>query len=114
MRKNPYHRTGDGKCPGILTTVERLNELNQYCLQNGARLYVAGYPIGYGQYTPSESEFEKFQSELENKLDFPVISDFTDYFFDYSYFYDTNLHMTTDGAKLRTEQLIEDMRANIF
>ena len=46
---------------------------------------------------------------MAKRLDCPVISDYRDYFFDYKYFYNSFLHLTTEGAALRTEQLIEDL-----
>lgn len=91
------------------TCIERLNELNAYLNARGATMVVAGYPIGKGKFTPTETEFVQFQSKLQEQLDCNVISDYRDYMFDYSYFYDTFLHLTTDGARLRTEQLIQDL-----
>ena len=51
-----------------------------------------------------------FQEELERRLDCTVISNYVDYMFDYTYFWDSNLHLNTEGAKIRTEQLIADIR----
>ena len=91
------------------TCIDRLNRLNTYLTEHGAIMVVAGYPIGKGEFTPPEEEYVQFQQELSNRLDCPVISDYRDYFFDYEYFYNTELHLTNDGARLRTEQLIEDL-----
>lgn len=91
------------------TCIERLNELNTYLNARGATMVVAGYPIGKGEFTPAEDEFVLFQEMLKEQLDCEVISDYRDYMFDYSYFYNTFLHLTTDGARLRTEQLIKDL-----
>ena len=89
---------------------DRLNELNDWLQEQGAVLVIAGYPIGSGEYTPAEEEFEAFEQELRDSVDCQVISHFTDYFFPYDMFYDSNLHLTTEGARLRTLQLIEDLR----
>ena len=92
--------------------VKRLNELNQYVTDRGACMVVAGYPIAYGKYARFKPEdFQKFQTELETALDCPVISDYTDYFFPYEYFFDTHLHLTNEGADIRTEQLISDLKS---
>lgn len=91
------------------TCINRLNELNQYLEERGATMVVAGYPIGKGEYTPSKEEFAAFQKELEERLDCEVISDYRDYFFDYQYFYNSFLHLTDEGARLRTEQLNKDL-----
>ena len=88
----------------------RLNRFNKYVASMGAELVVASYPIAYGEFTPSKSEYEKFQSDLESALDFEVISNFTDYFIPYEYFYDTKYHLTEEGVKIRTEQLIQDIK----
>lgn len=92
-------------------TVRRLNEFDRYVKSRGAALLVAGYPIADGPGTAPKADFTAFQRELESQLDCPVISDYTDYFFPYAYFYDTNYHLTEEGALLRTEQLIDDLRS---
>lgn len=90
-------------------TIERLNEYNIYCEEIGATLLVAGYPIADGEYTVSVEDIEKFQEELEEKLDCEVISNYTDYLINYDYFYNTTLHLNTEGAIIRTNLLIEDL-----
>lgn len=92
--------------------VERLNKYNQYVSSQGATMVVAGYPIAYGKYsTYTEADFEEFSKSLQEALDCDVISDYTDYFFPYDYFYDTHLHLTQEGADVRTAQLIADLKA---
>ena len=92
--------------------IERLNQYNRYVLDQGATLVVVGYPIACGKYsTCTEEDFEQFGQELQAVLDCEVISDYTDYFFPYEYFYDTHLHLTSEGTEARTTQLIEDLKA---
>lgn len=92
------------------TTVERINKLNEYITSRGATLLVAAYPIGNGELTADPRDYVVFQENLKDRLDCHVISNFTDYMYDYSYFYDTNLHLNSQGAKLRTKQLIKDIK----
>lgn len=89
--------------------VKRINEMNAYCNAVGAKLVIAGYPIMIGEYTPDKKEYMAFQRELEERMDCDIISDFTDYFFAKNYFFDGYLHMTNEGARLRTLQLIDDL-----
>ena len=97
--------------PGINDIcINRLNEYNKYIKSKGATLLIAGYPIGYGEFTPPAEEFDKFQHELESRLDCEVISNYRDYFIPYKYFYNTNLHLDNEGAKIRTQQLIKDIQ----
>lgn len=92
------------------TTINRINKLNKWLNQRGATLLVASYPIGNGDMTADPSQFVSFQEELAAKLDCTIISNYTDYMFDYSYFYDTYYHLNTAGVELRTQQLIKDLQ----
>ena len=66
------------KVPSISDeTVLRINEFNEYVTSKGAVLLVAGYPIASGEYTPDKEEYVAFQTELSERLDCPLISDFT-------------------------------------
>ena len=96
--------------PNISVKVmQRINRLDKYLEKRGATLLIAGYPIGDGEYTPDKENFSNYRENLQTFLTCPVISDFTDYMFDYKYFYNSSLHLNEDGAVLRTEQLIEDL-----
>ena len=92
------------------TCTERLNAFNSYAEKKGATLLIAGYPIGYGKYSPPDEEYDKFQIKLVEELDCDVISDFRDYFMPYSYFYDSTLHLNEEGTRIRTQQLIKDIK----
>ena len=97
--------------PGIGDiTIDRINELNNYITSRGATLLVAGYPIGNGNITADAAEFIDFQKQLADRLDCPVISNYVDYMFDYKYFYNTEYHLTSEGAEIRTNQLIADVK----
>ena len=91
-------------------TIERINGLSGWLQERGATLVIAAYPIGDGELTADKEEFVRFQKELEQKLDCEVISDYTDYMYDYDYFYDSPLHLTAEGTDLRTKQLIIDLK----
>jgi hypothetical protein len=90
--------------------IDRINELNKYINEQGATLLIAGYPIGYGEYTPDKSEYDIFENELREKVDCDVISHFTDYFIPYELFYNTRYHLSEEGAEIRTMQLITDLK----
>ncbi len=92
------------------TTINRINKLNEYLNERGATLLVAGYPIGNGRLTADANKFIEFQETLEAQLDCTVISNYVDYMLDYTYFYNTDLHLNTEGADLRTRQLISDIK----
>lgn len=94
--------------------INRLNELNDYVTSKGATMVVAGYPIAYGKYAQfTEEDFRNFQKRLDSVLDCAIISDYTDYFFPYEYFYDTYLHLNEEGTAARTNQLISDLKKHL-
>lgn len=102
--------SGGVSVPGINDTcINRLNALNTYANECGATLLVAGYPIADGEFTPKHQIYDEFEKELRNRLDCTVISHFSDYMIPYKYFYDTEYHLTNEGANLRTNLLISDL-----
>ncbi len=92
------------------TAIRRINQLAEWLQERGAVLLVAGYPIGKGDLTAPEEDFLMAQEELKERLSCPFISDCRDYMFDYGLFYNTDLHLTDEGATLRTQQLISDLK----
>lgn len=92
------------------TTMERINELGRWLEKRNAILLVAAYPIGLGELTVDKNVFIRFQERLEEQLECPVISQYTDYMYEYSLFYNTHLHLNNEGVTLRTEQLIKDIK----
>jgi len=50
-----------------------------------------------------------FYVTLGEALDFPIISDLSRYVLDPAYFYDTNFHLNTRGAMLRTGLVADDI-----
>ena len=92
------------------TCMNRINKFYKYCKSRGIDLVISGAPILCGIEGFDKNEYIQFQNKVEELSECPVISDFTDYIFDKKYFYAGALHMTNEGAKLRTEQLINDLR----
>ncbi len=89
---------------------ERLNELNKYLTSHGATMLIAGYPIAQNEFTPALELYDEFQATLNQKLDAPVISNYFDYIYDEKYFYNTRFHLNNEGKKIRTAQLISDLK----
>lgn len=97
--------------PGVnWTCIDRINRLHELCGARGATVVIAGAPIVCGLPGFDQQEYIEFQKDVKELAECPVISDFTDYIFDKHYFYAGALHMTNEGARLRTEQLIRDLQ----
>ena len=90
--------------------IGRLNEFDQYCDDRGADMVIAAYPIADCEFTPDEIEYIEFQNKLAQELECEIISDFTDYFISSELFYDTPYHLSSEGAVVRTQQLILDLK----
>lgn len=93
-----------------LQTIERLNQLNRQLAEQGAVLLIGGVPVADGELTGDKTPFYTLEQDLRSQLDCPVIYHTQDYFFPYEYFYDTNFHLNGEGARLRTQQLIQDLQ----
>lgn len=111
MNVEEYFKNEKISLPKINSTcINRLNDLNSYCKKRGASMVVAGYPIAYGKYSEfTKLDFIKFQNKLSKRLNCNIISNYTDYFYPYKYFYNTSLHLTKKGTNIRTKQLINDL-----
>lgn len=92
-------------------TANRLNELNRYITDKGATLLIAGYPIPFRDGKDTKQPFLDFQAQLESLVNCPVISNYTDYLYPEDLFYDGIWHLNEDGAIIRTDQLIKDLKA---
>ncbi len=96
--------------PEINTTcINRLNQLETYIATHGATLLIAGFPIADGDFTPSTVQYLHFEKELRSILNPELISHFTDYFIPYDLFYNSSLHLSEEGAVVRTNLLINDL-----
>jgi len=113
MNADDYFSKNECPMPGIGDAcVRRLNRLNKYVCDRNASLVIAGYPVAYGEYSEyTKEDFIEFRKQLENAVDCEVISDYTDYFYPYEYFYNTYLHLTEEGTAVRTGQLISDIES---
>ena len=89
----------------------------QKILDRGARVFFAFSPVnrdGLSEEEIREKSWEIFEQKLRTELDkygIPVLQHAEDYLLPGRYFYDTDYHLTTEGAKLRTERLLEGLDA---
>ena len=93
---------------------ESFNNLNDYVESKGAMLLIAGYPIGYAGDISDKQKKELCDCKeiFQEGLNCQIISNYDEYLFSYEYFYDSSLHLCTEGAELRTKILINDLKEN--
>lgn len=94
--------------------VDNMTKVRMKVEKKGGKFVIAGYPIIYKGTPPEPSKYDKFNNEMREKLGEIVISDYSDYVYPNTLFYDSHLHLNTEGAILRTNQLIEDLKNSVI
>ena len=89
--------------------INTLNDLYNFCKNNGANLYITFAPIYNGSVTNSEEEKTVYESFLKNNLDAPIISTLSKNEFPKDCIYNGIRHMNDKGAELYTKQLYMDL-----
>lgn len=109
--ENLFDKNVHDSKPSINTVCTfRLNDFYDYCNERGATLLIAGYPILQKNNESIDTNFYKnFQKELQNQVKAKVISNYADYIYSENLFYNTHLHLTNEGAEIRTKQLCKDL-----
>lgn len=92
--------------------IDYVNEYTAYCQFRGATVYYSFSPVNERAVNPMTmyEDTANYYMYLREKLDCEVISNPTDYIYDYRYFYDTNFHLNDSGVVLRTAQLVRDLK----
>ena len=90
--------------------IDYLNSYAKRAQDKGAKVYFSFSPMNARAVKSSQEQKVEFYRYLGENLNFPVISDIDDYILDAAYFYDTNFHLTTRGAMMRTAILADDIR----
>lgn len=90
--------------------VRNINKYDKYIREKGATLLIIGYPIICNNERKYIEQYDKFTKELKNELNCEVISNYSNYLINYRYFYNGYLHLTEEGANIRTMILIDDIK----
>ena len=93
---------------------QQVNEYCQKARRAGAQVYLSFSPVNRTALVGEEQEAVRTFFELCNTtFDCPVISDQRSYIMDSGWFYDTNFHLNSAGAVVRTCLLTEDILAQL-
>ena len=84
------------------------NSYNDFVKSKGATLFMSAPPI---LSVTLNVDLEAMQQQLEDGLNFPMISRLDDYIYPREYFYDTGFHLNDIGKVARTQQFISDLSA---
>lgn len=89
-------------------------QVNDYCAKAqsvGAQVYLSFSPVNRTALTSDDEGVKVFFDLCNDTFACPVISNPEDYILDSGWFYDSNFHLNTPGAKVRTALLTEDLLA---
>ena len=89
---------------------QRVNDFCARAAEVGAQVYFSFAPVNRSALV-SEADVEDFFRLCNDTFDCPVISDPNRYILDSGWFYDSNFHLNSAGAELRTWLLAEDLLA---
>ena len=84
-----------------------LNEFLKFAKENDIKVYFIAPTLLINPETIAPSRYNI--KELWDYAGYDYLDDVEDSFLDKKYFYDTNYHLTNEGAKLRTKQIIKLM-----
>lgn len=94
---------------------EFARQVNSFCrkaAQKGARVFFSFCPMNRSAMADSSQEtLREFFTRCNEAFSCPIISDPGRYVLDSGWFYDSNFHLNTPGAVLRTQLLAEDILA---
>ena len=123
-----YHRAGnamplgyDSAAPvdlaGVRIGADFAEQVNDYCRaarEAGAQVFLSFSPVNATALVGGrQAAVQSFFELCNTTFDCPVISDPDDYILDSGWFYDSNFHLNSAGAVLRTCMLAEDILAQI-
>ncbi len=92
---------------------DNLNGIYKKYLESGAELLFSFGTFDKSRLSPSsavQSEYDKFTEKCAQALDFPVISNIGTYIMDHQNFFDSEWHPNEEGARIRTENLVKDLK----
>lgn len=87
-----------------------INEFCEKARKKGAAVYLTFPALDEKCVASTLEDIEEFEKKIRESVDCPVISSCQTYLMDSRLFYDTNYHLNTEGAKIRTRLLISDIR----
>ena len=95
--------------------VRATNKFCDFAQKKGCSVYITWAPFDKLAFQSSIRQLAEFEKTLKNEIKAEYVGNMTDCLMDEKYFYDSNNHLTTSGAQLRTEIFISDfLAAGVF
>lgn len=91
-------------------SIKYLKEYKKYAEDKGAKVYFVAPPVIKNAVLCSDEDFRLFARQEEEKIGIPYISDPSDYLYPEELMYDALYHCNSEGEKVRTSMLIDDLK----
>ncbi len=92
--------------------VKAINKFYKKAKQVGAEVFMTWAPFNELAYTGTSEQLSKFEQTLYNQITVPYIGKLSECMLPSEIFYDSNNHLTSKGATLRTQILLDDLVEN--
>lgn len=89
--------------------VKAVRRFAQKAQKAGATVVLTWAPFDTLAYTGTAQQLEEFQAQLESRTGLAYVGSLTDCMLPAELFYDSNNHLTSEGAELRTRMLLDDL-----
>ncbi len=90
-------------------TKKFLINYRKFVEKKGAKIFFTAAPIMKSSNRSDSYKYSNMVNTVEKELNIKYISNPTEYFFDTKYMYDTIYHLNSEGEKIRSNKLAEDI-----
>lgn len=94
-------------------SLAQINRFSAKMERRGVTVFFAFAPADQLAVVSSEEEAGDFAQQIEESLEIPAILPLSDALMEGRYFYNSNNHLTTEGALINTQNLIDGLRAQL-
>ena len=107
-KNNILTLTGDDLAPRVLRAIKDFAKKAQAA---GARVVMTWAPFDELAYAGTADQLDALQAQLEQQTGLAYLGSLSESMLPGELFYDSNNHLTSQGAELRTQMLLEDLFA---
>ena len=93
----------------IARAINSLNDFNDDCKRIGVRVFYSFPPVPPELFEKHAAVIQEIAAELRSRLQFPILDTPEEMSFPIEKFYDGVYHLTAEGSKERTNQLINEL-----
>lgn len=86
--------------------VAQLNSFYQKANERGVQAYLAFAPVDILALTTTPQDWQALEDAMREKIEMPILGSLEDAIMEGQYFYDSNNHLTSEGAAIYSQNLV--------